>query len=73
MHLASGLLLFLFCCCLWGSVHAEENPPESSALLPERLDYRPYLADPRRPRFGAALLKGTGDTLQYDIPFGGAC
>lgn len=71
MRLAIILASFLFGLSLWAAALAE-NPPGAPAFLPERLDYRPYVADPRRPRFGLSLLKGSDNTLQYDIPFGGA-
>ncbi|HUK56914.1 MAG TPA: DUF1207 domain-containing protein [Nitrospiria bacterium] len=72
MRLVSGWVVLLGCCCLSGTVHAEAVVPGAPAFLPERLDYRPYIADPRRPRFGAGVLFGSGGELQFDTAIGGA-
>ncbi len=72
MHRVGGVVALVLCGYLAGTVHAEEMVPGPVEVLPERLDYRPYLADPRRPYFGGSVLKGNGDVLQYDIAIGGA-
>lgn len=72
MRLASWFALLVVCCCFLETVHAEETLLNRLEFLPQRLDYRPYIADPRQPRASAAWLGGTGGTLQFDIAFGGA-
>lgn len=72
MRLVSGVAVLAFCCSLPGAVHAEDMVPGQVEVLPDRLDYRPYLADPRRPYFGGGVLKGAGGVLQYDTAIGGA-
>ncbi len=72
MRLVSGVAVLMFCCSLPWTAHAEEMVPGQVEFLPERLDYRSYIADPRRPRFGGGVLKGTEGVLQYDTAIGGA-
>lgn len=71
MRLVIGWAVFAVCCYLSGTVHAEEIVPGHPEFLPERLDYRPYIADPMRPRFGGSVLVGNGGELQYDTAIGG--
>jgi hypothetical protein len=72
MRLMTGALVFAVCCTISGTVYPEEIAPGQPEFLPERLDYGQYIADPRRARFGAGLLAGSGGELQFDTAIGGA-
>jgi hypothetical protein len=72
MRFVNGCAVFVLCWFLSGAVHAEEFVPGPPQFLPERLDYGPYIADPRRARFGGGLLAGSGGELQFDTAIGGA-
>jgi hypothetical protein len=55
-----------------GTAPAEEGPRRNLTFLPDHLDYRHYIADPRRPRIGGSVLKGDHGEVHYDTSIGGA-
>ena len=55
-----------------GKALAEESPQRGYRFLPDHLDYRHYIADPKRPRIGASVLKGDEGEVNYDTAIGGA-
>ena len=55
-----------------GKALAEESPQRGYRFLPDHLDYRHYIADPKRPRIGASVLNGDEGEVNYDTAIGGA-
>ena len=49
----------------------ERSQQKTLEFLPERLLYRPYIADPRRPRFSVKWLRGEQGESHIDTAIGG--
>jgi hypothetical protein len=71
LRVALALILVLFA-IREGKALAGEGPERNLRFLPDHLDYRHYIADPRRPRIGGSVLKGDHGEVHYDTAIGGA-